>query len=154
MQVLAERHAVWTRQLPESGERLWAWCLAQDTATRLGLLAYCAACFVDAVRKPHERSDTIRLACADQLAAALTLDMAQWWQPTAQTYLDRVSKKRILEAVVEGVSPEAAENFAKLKKDALVAHAEQRLAGTGWLPALLRPPVMPDGEIAEPVAAE
>ena len=130
MQAIAQHHAQWTRQLPESGEGLWAWCLAQDTATRLGLLAYCAACSVDAVRKPHERSDTLRLACADQLAVALSLDMAQWWQPTAQSYLDRVSKKRILEAVAEGVSPEAAENLAKLKKDALVAHAEQRLAGS------------------------
>ncbi len=154
MQAIAEHHASWARRLPESGEGLWAWCLAQDTATRLGLLAYCAACSVDAVRKPHERGDTIRLARSDELAVALTLDMAQWWQPTAQTYLDRVSKKRILEAVAEGVSPEASENFAKLKKDALVAHAEQRLAGTGWLPALLRSPVMPDGEIPAPVAAE
>jgi hypothetical protein len=31
----------------------------------------------------------------------------------------------------------AAENLAKLKKDALVIHAEERLAGTGWLPHLL-----------------
>ena len=72
--------------------------------------------------------------------------MAQWWQPTAGNYLGRVSKQRILEAVAEGVSHEAAENLSKLKKDALVAHAEQRLAGTGWLPPLLRAPM--------PVAAE
>jgi ParB family chromosome partitioning protein len=109
---------------------------------------------VDAIRKPHERSDPFRLAHPDELAAALSLDMAQWWQPTAQSYLDRVSKKRILEAVAKGVSREAADNLAKLKKDALVAHAEQLLAGSGWLPALLRPPVMTDGEIPAPVAAE
>jgi len=153
MQALVEHHARWTRQLPESGEGLFAWCLLQDTATRLDLLAHCAASSVDAVVKPHERGGE-RVAHADHLAAALSLDMAQWWQPTAQNYLDRVSKKRILEAVAEGVSPEAAENFAKLKKDALVANAGQRLAGTGWLPALLRPPVMQGDAIPLSVAAE
>jgi hypothetical protein len=39
MQALAEHHALWTRELPESGEDLWAWRLGQNTATRLGLLA-------------------------------------------------------------------------------------------------------------------
>ncbi len=66
--------------------------------------------------------------------------MAQWWQPTATSYLGRIRKARILEAVTEGVSREAAENLAKLKKDALVAHAEERLADTGWLPPILRSP--------------
>jgi ParB family chromosome partitioning protein len=79
--------------------------------------------------------------------------MAAWWLPTAANFLNRVSKKHILAAVAEGVSPEAAENFAKLKKDALVVHAEQRLAGTGWLPALLRPPLMGEGEGPVSIAA-
>ncbi len=145
MCALTERHAQWTRHLPESDDELWAWCLGQDSDTRLSLLAYCAACSIDAVRKPHQRADA-QLAHADWLATSLSLDMAQWWQPTAGNYLGRVSKQRILEAVAEGVSHEAAENLSKLKKDALVAHAEQRLAGTGWLPPLLRAPM--------PVAAE
>jgi ParB family chromosome partitioning protein len=140
MLALAECHAQWSRRLPEAEDELWAWCLGQDTDTRLTLLAYCAACSVDAVRKPHQRADA-QLAHADRLATALSLDMAQWWQPTAGNYLGRVSKQRILEAVSEGVSREAAENLSKLKKDALVAHAEQRLTGTGWLPALLRSPM-------------
>jgi ParB family transcriptional regulator, chromosome partitioning protein len=54
-----------------SGEDLWAWCLGQNTATRLGLLAYCAACSVNAVVKPHERGGE-RVAHADRLAAALS----------------------------------------------------------------------------------
>jgi ParB family chromosome partitioning protein len=139
MRALAEHHAQWSRRLPEADDELWAWCLGQDTDARLTLLAYCAACSVDAVRKPNHPADA-QLAHADQLATALSLDMTQWWQPTAGNYLGRVSKQRILEAVAEGVSPEAAENLSKLKKDALVAHAEQRLAGTGWLPVLLRSP--------------
>ena len=71
-------------------------------------------------------------------AVAVGLDMTQWWQPTAESYLRQVPKAMILEAVREAVTPEAAENLAKLKKDALAAEAEQRLTGTGWLPAMLR----------------
>jgi hypothetical protein len=35
--------------------------------------------------------------CADQLAVAVALDMAQWWQPTVGGYLGRVSKTLICE---------------------------------------------------------
>jgi len=135
---LAERHEVWECKLPQAVEGLWDWLLAQETATRLDLLAYCAGCSVNAVKKPQERTDAGRLIHADQLAAALNLDMAQWWEPTGASYLSRVSKAKVLEAVSEGVTKGAAENLAKLKKDSLVTHAEERLAGTGWLPAALR----------------
>lgn len=62
-------------------------------------------------------------------------------------------KARILEAVHEGVTKEAAENLANLKKDPLAAEAEQRLSGTGWLPAILRAPVIP-AAVLEAIAAE
>jgi ParB family transcriptional regulator, chromosome partitioning protein len=150
---LAEWHASWRRKLPTSPEALWDWLAGQDTATRLDLLAYCAGCSVNAVRKRHERDGTDRLTHADRLASALDLDMTHWWRPTAQSYFRHVPKLRILEAVKDGVTPEAADNLAKLKKDALAAEAEQRLAGTGWLPALLRAPVLPDVEL-EALAAE
>jgi len=57
--------------------------------------------------------------------------------------------------VQEGVSPEAADNLAKLQKDALVAQAQERLAGTGWLPAILRTPMVAEVEpVPEAIAAE
>jgi ParB family chromosome partitioning protein len=76
---------------------------------------------VNAVRKPHERGDAERLYHADRLAAALAPDIAAWWQPTAATFLGRVSKAVALKAVGDAVPPEAADNLAKLKKDALAA---------------------------------
>jgi ParB family transcriptional regulator, chromosome partitioning protein len=88
---------------------------------------------------------------ADTLAAALGLDMAARWQPTVANYLGRVSKERILEAVREGVSKEAAENIASMKKPDMAAMAEHRLAGKGWLPAALRLPQAVADEAA-PVA--
>ena len=147
---LAERHDFWRYLLPDDAHALWDWLLLQETETRLKLLAYCSACSVNAVVKPKEYNDGIQHS--DQLAVALSLDMTEWWQPTGESYLGRVSKARILEAVTEGVSASAAQNFLKLKKDALVKHAEERLAGTGWLPALLCAPLTPEPE-AEAIAA-
>jgi ParB family chromosome partitioning protein len=149
---LAERHGFWRNELPEAAEDLWDWLAGRDMAMQLDLLAYCAGCSVNAVVKPHERADG-RITHADQLAAALALDMTAWWQPTRASYLGRVSKARVLEAVAEGVSSSAAENLAKLKKDALVKLAEERLSGTGWLPALLRSSVTQAEPEAETLAA-
>jgi hypothetical protein len=53
------------------------------------------------------------------------------------------------------VTREAAENLAKLKKEALTAEAEKRLAGSGWLPAILRSPViLSEDQALEEIAAE
>jgi ParB family chromosome partitioning protein len=49
-----------------------------------------------------------------------------------------VPKAQIAEAVTEGVSAQAANNIAGLKKADMAERAEALLAGTGWLPALLR----------------
>lgn len=66
--------------------------------------------------------------------------MTHWWQPTAANYLGRESKAVILEAVTECVSANAAANLATLKKGDMAAQAEERIAGKGWLSALMRPP--------------
>ena len=74
----------------------------------------------------------------DALAAAVGLDMADWWTPTAGSYLAQVPKARIVEAVTEAVSIERAAPLAKLKKGEAVAAAEALLQGTRWLPSPLR----------------
>ena len=56
------------------------------------------------------------------------------------SYLGRVTKAHILEAVAEGVSEDAARRIADKKKPDMAEAAEQRLAGKGWLPAVLRTP--------------
>ena len=57
-----------------------------------------------------------------------------------RTYLGRITKARILEAVREGVSIDAADQMADMKKQGMAEAAEQLLAATGWLPALMRTP--------------
>lgn len=153
-QALDERHVAWTRRLPQEADGLWDWLLTQTPATLTDLMACCAAFTLTAVHKPQDRSDAPHLLHADQLARELRLDMTQWWQPTAASYFGRISKARILEAVTEACSKGAAENLAKLKKDALTVRAEEKLAGTGWLPAVLRSAALDDAAIATTETAE
>ena len=61
--------------------------------------------------------------------------MAAWWQPNASGHLGRVTKPLILEAVREGVTPQAAENIAALPKAEMADKAEALLTGpTGFWP--------------------
>jgi ParB family transcriptional regulator, chromosome partitioning protein len=51
-----------------------------------------------------------------------------------------VTKDGIVSAVREAVGVKAAERIADMKKGAMAEAAEQLLAGTGWLPAVMRTP--------------
>jgi ParB family transcriptional regulator, chromosome partitioning protein len=88
-------------------------------------------------------------ATADRLVGAVALDMTAHWTPTARSYLGRVTKAHILDSVREAVSEEAAHHITGMKKQAMAEGAEQLLAGTGWLPKLLRTP-----DATEPPATE
>ena len=75
---------------------------------------------------------------AGQLAAALQLDMADYWQPTAAEYFSRVSKEQTLAAIEEACGASAKSGYTTLKKAALADAAEAKLKGSRWLPGLLR----------------
>lgn len=137
-QQIAQRHEPWISRIPDDADDMWAFILTLEQAELLALLAACVSITVDAVVARDSRDAA--LDHADQLALALQLDMRHTWKPTAQSYFARVSKDRILEAVREGVSPEAAANIASMKKLAMADAAEQRLADRGWLPEVLRRP--------------
>jgi ParB family chromosome partitioning protein len=72
------------------------------------------------------------------LAKAVNLDMADWWTPTGETYLGRVKKEQILEAVAKGTNEKNLEDLRKMKKTELVAVSERRLAQNRWLPGILK----------------
>jgi ParB family chromosome partitioning protein len=103
----------------------------------LGLLAHCVSLTANAIRAPRQRSYESE-AHASVLAREVGLDMTAYWQPTAASYFGRVSKERIVQAVRDGASAQAADNIASMKKQAMVEAAESALAGKRWLPALLR----------------
>jgi ParB family chromosome partitioning protein len=60
------------------------------------------------------------------------------WRVTAENYLGRVTKPRILEAVREARGEDAVRLIDHLKKADMAREAERLLEGTGWLPEPLR----------------
>jgi ParB family transcriptional regulator, chromosome partitioning protein len=133
----ADRHADWARQMPRDVAGLWTFVSELDHDSRMVLFAHCVALTVNAVKLPWERRSRTQ-ATADKLAEAVLLDMTDYWRPTVGTYLARITKARILDAVREAVSIDAADRMAQMKKQDMAEAAEQLLAGTGWLPAPLR----------------
>jgi ParB family chromosome partitioning protein len=138
-QVAAAKHK-WSEKLPSEPEELWEWCLKQKTDTFLDLLACCAGVTVDTIGTKNDRPDMDRLQHGDQLAAALKLDMQNWFTPTAENYFSRVGKQKILHAVREAKGQPPSTALEKLKKGELAVQAERLVGGTGWLPALQRLP--------------
>ena len=62
------------------------------------------------------------------------------WITRADNYLSRVTKSRIVAAVLEAKGEKTAELLADLKKKEMAIEAERLLTGTGWLPEPLRAP--------------
>jgi len=149
---LADHHARWAAQMPRDVSGLWTFIVELDHDSRMALFAHCAALTVNAVKLPTERRPRA-MATADRLAEAVALGMTAHWRPTARSYFGRVTKPRILDAVREAVSIEAAERMADMKKPDMVEAAEQLVVATGWLPALMRT-LRSAQEHAEPPQAE
>ena len=156
---LRQRNEGWKHDLPEDEDALWRWIDGLDDTSRLALLAHCLSFGVNALHESSHgpslaRSVRERLARADRLATALTLDLVEaGWQPTVENYLGRVTKAHILEAVREARGTEAAERIAHLKKNDMAQAAERLLEGTGWLPEALRTPHVPERTEREEGAA-
>ncbi|EVT87804.1 plasmid stablization protein ParB [Pseudomonas aeruginosa VRFPA09] len=129
---LRELQQAWRGKLPEDSAELFAALLAMEQDELVRLLAVCVASTVDVVtpratpRQPGE-----------ELAQAVGLDMAAWWQPTAEGYFRHVSKAAILQAVGE-FAPEHVTRLAKLKKADIASEAERLADGTGWMPAVFK----------------
>jgi ParB family transcriptional regulator, chromosome partitioning protein len=145
----SEQHEAWAERMPRDVADLWGFIVGLDDGKRLALLAHCAARTVNALRLPWDRKPR-SLQTADRLASALALDVAKDWTPTVDSYLGRVTKAHIVEAVSEGVSEDAARRIADMKKPDMAQAAEQLLAGTGWLPTALRTS-QPEAEQSAPV---
>ncbi|PYE30254.1 ParB family chromosome partitioning protein [Rhizobium sp. PP-F2F-G38] len=130
-------HETWGYKLPGDPGDLWEMLLEMTDEDRLELLAVVTAANINAVEARHDHSRD-RLAHADQLAAALKLDMRQNWEAKA-LFLSRLSKTQIVEVMTEaGCSGDAVKAVSKAQKAEAVALAEAALRGKSWLPVLLR----------------
>ncbi|KKX29423.1 ParB/Srx family N-terminal domain-containing protein [Rhizobium sp. LC145] len=156
--LLSDRHDGWAADVPQGVADLWGFIAGLDQVSVMALLAHCASLTVSAVKLPWDHKPRA-LETADKLATALALDMSQQWTPTVRTYLGRITKAHILAAVGEALGDETAERLSGMKKVQMAEAAEQLLAGTGWLPPLLRTeqpasPAAPQAEADAETAAE
>ncbi|MFO2370687.1 ParB N-terminal domain-containing protein [Pseudomonas aeruginosa] len=127
---LRELQQVAGEALPQDSAELFAALLAKSQDELVRLLAVCVASTVDVVTlhaTPHQPGE--------ELAQAVGLDMAAWWQPTAEGYFKHVPKAAILQAVGE-YAPEQVSRLAKLKKADIASEAERLANGSGWMPAI------------------
>lgn len=127
---LRELQQVAGEALSEDSAELFAALLAKPQDELVRLLAVCVASTVDVVTPRATQHQP-----GAELTQAVGLDMAAWWQPTADGYFQHVPKAAILEAVGE-FAPEHVTRLAKLKKADIASEAERLADGTGWMPAI------------------
>jgi ParB family chromosome partitioning protein len=131
--LISAEHEHWKQALPAHRDQWLAWLLTQPAEVVLRLLTYLCAVSYDA-QKGTERTQPVH----HQVAQAVSLDMADWWEANPANYLELVPKAKMIEAVTEAVGAPAATDMEKMKKAEAQAHAAAKLQGTRWLPAPLR----------------
>mgnify|MGYP003600247033 FL=1 len=129
---LREMQQAWGGKLPEDSAELFATLLAMEQGELVKLLAVCVASTVDVVTPRATAHQP-----GKELAQAVGLNMAAWWQPSAEGYFKHVPKAAILQAVGE-FAPEHVTRLAKLKKADIASEAERLADGTGWMPAFFK----------------
>ncbi len=124
----------WETKLPVDGAEYLTWFIEQPLQVSLDMITFATATSVDGLRGRPESIDP-----SAPLAAALQLDMRDWWSATSENYLSLVPKAKMVQAVVEAHGgPLAAPGWEKMKKAEVLDLAHDSLKNTGWLPAPLR----------------
>lgn len=125
----------WRARVPSDTSAEFAWLLSLSQADLNELFALCVALTLDAT------TGVAGAQPGQELATALQIDVASYWSATEASYFGSVSKERIVAALDEACGLGAGEPVGKMKKGEAAKYAEQKLVGTGWLPAMLRTPV-------------
>lgn len=126
-------HTNWINRLSADSGSWLEWFLSEPVATSLEMIVFAAAKSVDAIE-----TDFLAVDSAKTLANALSLDMADWWAATPESYLDLVPKAKLIQAVTETVGATFAGEMVKMKKPEAIVYAAKHLFGHRWLPVALR----------------
>ncbi|MEP6606231.1 MAG: chromosome partitioning protein ParB, partial [Nitrosospira sp.] len=132
MSVIDDTFTRWASRI-EAVANLFDWLLKQPQEDVLDLLALCVSMSVNTVSSREDAP----AAEISSLMNALNMNMADWWEPTGDSYLSHIGKERIIGIVSDAVSPQIAQTLTKLKKGELVKAAEGHLTGLRWLPDAL-----------------
>lgn len=126
--------ARWRERLPQQRDEWFAWLVGLPQSEVLELLTLCAALTVNALPNAGTATD------ANDVARALGLDMADWWEPSAEGFLNHISKSQIVQVLKEARPDLGLRDAEGMKKDALARTTEGYLKGKRWLPPTLRLP--------------
>lgn len=66
------------------------------------------------------------------------LDMTMYFEATAESYFNHLTRDGIEAALTEIKKPDFASDIARMKKAEAAAYAEAQTKGTAWLPSPLR----------------
>ena len=124
----------WRERLPQQRDEWFGWLIELPQSEVLELLTLCAALTVNALPNAGTATD------ANDVVRALGLDMADWWEPSAEGFLNHVSKSQIVQVLKEARPDLGLRDVEGMKKDVLARTAEGYLKGKRWLPPTLRLP--------------
>ncbi|WP_370689598.1 ParB/RepB/Spo0J family partition protein [Ensifer adhaerens] len=125
-------------EVPGNPADMFEWCLDRREDELLALLAYAAAQSIDAVKDKYDHRKHERVH-SEALAVAVGLDIGAYFEPTAESYFNHITRDGIEAAVSEAKGTDAARGIARMKKGEAAAYAEAQVKGTGWLPSPIRP---------------
>lgn len=94
------------------------------------LLAFCVSISCNGVISDEKRNNP--LTKLENLIP--DFDIAQWWQPTAKTYFNYLSKNNIAKMVSAVASTEETKALLTMKKAEAALAAEKLVDGKGWMP--------------------
>lgn len=115
---------------------VFARLLALDVSQLVKILALFVGRSYNVISQDARRANSHGFDAAVAIEQAVAVDMADWWEPTEETYLGAVSKAKMIAAVTEaGID---AADLASMKKGDAITTAQERLSGRRWLPAPLK----------------
>lgn len=130
---ISDERSAWKERLPEDSKEWFGWFLSQKQEVLLSMIVFTTATCTEALQGRCDGVDG-----GKQIASALNLNMADWWEPTPETYLDLVPKTKLIEMVLEVAGHTESEVMVKMKKPDAIEHAMTHMQGSRWLPTPLR----------------
>lgn len=126
------------KDLPTKNAPLLAYLLEQSLPALMEMTAIAVAISFSAIHSTggYHAKETAELT--NLLVEHLDLDMRDYWQPTADSYFNHVSKELTVKAVSEAKGNAAAKGLAIMSKADAAAAAELHLENEDWLPAIFR----------------
>ncbi|SEB25436.1 ParB/RepB/Spo0J family partition protein [Variovorax sp. YR216] len=151
---MLEQAEGWGDHLPGDSAALFDRLQAMEVNGLLELLARVVARAYSVQGPDPVRSIQRGFDPARGIETALGIDMADWWSPTPESFLNHVSKAKMIEAVTQACGAEAARPIEAMKKADAVAAAAALLEGKRWLPSTLQSYVAPAVNDDDVVAVE